>query len=289
VVEPALAPTVAIEPALTSTGAPEPTLMPTDVNPPAAFEPMEIEPCIETAAELSVDPKQGDDACPTPAPDATVETETSTAPAVAAPLYQEPVPEAERGTLIPAPMLLPCEIPPEPVNNSDTPVGKIMALAREIRRARAYVGYFGWLAFALMEKVAVFMWEGTTRINLVEIFAPWAMAYCNKQAVAEAIFCRFSIEGCYAVSDANPLNQCGHYVVGIHVESSTVVAQSAEDLSLSEDALTFEAFYLSFGMAVRYTIADGDCALDSMCIMLGEERTFDNRQKLREKLHDFSL
>ena len=64
---------------------------------------MEIEPYIETAAELSVDPKQGDDACPTPAPDATVETEIFTAPAVAAPLYQEPVPEAEGRALIPAP------------------------------------------------------------------------------------------------------------------------------------------------------------------------------------------
>ena len=289
VVEPALAPTVVDEPALTSTVAPAPTLMPPDVNPQAAFKPMEIEPCVETAAELNVDPKPGDDACPTPAPDATVETETFAAPAVAAPLYQEPAPEAERRALIPAPMLLPCEIPPEPVNNSDTPVGKIMALAREIRRARQYVGYFGFLAFALMEKVTVFMWEGTNRFNLVELFAPWATAHCNKQVVAEGIFCRFSPGGCYAVSEANPLNLCGHYVVGIPVESSTVVAQLAEDLSLSEDAVTFETFYLTFGMAVRYTIADGDCALDAMRIMLGEERTFDNRLKLREKLHDFLI
>ena len=287
--EPALAPTVVAEPALSPTVVAEPALAPTEVDPETVLKPTEIEPPTETAAELNVEQQQGDDVCPTPAPDATVETETFEAPALALPLHQEPAPEAERRPLIPAPMLLPCEIPPEPINISNTPTGKIMALAREIRRPRQYIGYFGWLAFALMEKVAVFMWEGMNRLNLVETFAPWAIDHCNKIVVAEAIFCRFSEEGCYQVSETNPLHVCSHYVVGIPVESSTVVAQSAEDLSLSEDPLPFETFYLTCGMAVRYTIADGDCALDSMCIMLGEERTFDNRQKLREQLHDFLI
>jgi len=76
-------------------------------------------------------------------------------------------------------------------------------------------------------------------------------------------------------------------VVGIPVESSTVVAQLAEDATPSEHPLLFETFYLARDMAVRYTVADGDCGIDAMCIMLGEERTFHNRRKLRDKLHDF--
>ena len=49
---------------------------------------------------------------------------------------------------------------------------KLMALAREIRKPRAYVGYSAFVCFALAQNCRPHAWEGDARIDLVETYAP---------------------------------------------------------------------------------------------------------------------
>ena len=56
-----------------------------------------------------------------------------------------------------------------------------------------------------------------------------------------------------------------------------------------EAASWCDAFYLSLGRRVRETIADGDCALDALCIVSGADRTLPSRNALRVELSNVLL
>ena len=49
----------------------------------------------------------------------------------------------------------------------------LLALARAIRRPRAFVGYSAFVLMGLLKKCQPCMWEGVTRIDLLETFAPF--------------------------------------------------------------------------------------------------------------------
>ena len=56
-----------------------------------------------------------------------------------------------------------------------------------------------------------------------------------------------------------------------------------------ETTLTFCAMYLSLSLHVAKTVADGDCGLDVMCLMLAWKRCKHNRDVLRNELCAFAL
>ena len=54
----------------------------------------------------------------------------------------------------------------------------LLRLAREIRAPRAYVGYVAFILFALCKQCRPCAWEGSNHIDLLQVFAPWALPGC---------------------------------------------------------------------------------------------------------------
>lgn len=169
---------------------------------------------------------------------------------------------------------------------SQSRLGLVLALARSIARPRTYVGYAAFVVFAIMKQLRVFAWEGSTIIDIVGAYAPWA-SWITHVAIADVICCKYDCNehtgevSVYPISDSHPLSSCNHYVAAVRHESSfNVVCRDNSDL---------EQLYLSHDLAVTHTVADGDCSIDVMCIMCGEARTAENRQSMRERLQEFLL
>ena len=51
---------------------------------------------------------------------------------------------------------------------------RLLSLARDIRRPGQYVGYSAFVLMALVMKCRPIVWEGSSSIDLLETFAPWA-------------------------------------------------------------------------------------------------------------------
>ena len=66
--------------------------------------------------------------------------------------------------------------------------GRVFQVAREIAWERSYVGYIFFVLFALARRCRPFMWEGAERVNLLEMYAPWAL---ESSAVADCTFSGF--------------------------------------------------------------------------------------------------
>jgi hypothetical protein len=110
----------------------------------------------------------------------------------------------------------------------------------------------------LLKKCQPCMWEGATRIDLLETFAPWAKELCTGALALEGVACKFSLaDGCSVelapISEEHPLDTTTHYVACCEIPMSAVAV----------DPLGFEAFYASIGVAVIGTVCDGDCGLMS--------------------------
>ena len=58
---------------------------------------------------------------------------------------------------------------------------KRLALARQIRTPRNYVGYSAFILFALRFGVRPFMWEGANRVDIVHAFTPWQEERCQEE------------------------------------------------------------------------------------------------------------
>ena len=128
-----------------------------------------------------------------------------------------------------------------------THLGAILAVARHLRRPCAYVGYSAFLALALLKRVRVFCWEGANRVDIVAVFAPWALTFCAASSVADCIACMYEVcpftgeASCHHISEEVPLRRCNHYVAamptGLIFECS--------------DHGTIEEFYIGLGVAVQ--------------------------------------
>ena len=60
------------------------------------------------------------------------------------------------------------------------------------------------------------------------------------------------------MSSQHPLNEVKHYVAAVPMEEK-----------IYQDAASLEGFYSRLGIALLGIITDGDCAIDTLCIMLG--------------------
>ena len=156
-------------------------------------------------------------------------------------------------------------------------MSRLLELAREIRRPRAYIGHSFFLCFALARECRPFAWEGKARIDIIGAYAPWATDKCAKPCLVDAVWCCVKSTGVNVelmpVSEDYPLNVCHHYVGG--------VAMGCQGPAVAVP--TIEGFYSSLGIALLGTICDGDCGIDVACQMLGLPQTASQRALLREE------
>jgi hypothetical protein len=160
----------------------------------------------------------------------------------------------------------------------------LLALARSIRRSKSFVGYSAFVLMGLLKKCQPCMWEGVTRIDLLETFAPWSKEHCTTAVAVTGIVCKvMAVAGgslkCVPISEEHPVGSTNHFVGGCAMPESAVAGNT----------LGFDAFYASLGVAVIATVADGDCALDVMSLMLGKPQSFACRNALRIEISEYLM
>ena len=116
-------------------------------------------------------------------------------------------------------------------------------------------------------------------------FAPWAIPFITEWTSVEPISCRSKDGRLFLHGD--DLHTMNHWVAGVTEDGIDLYMSMAEDgLKLGDDDQFFE-FYEDRKLHVFRTVTDGDCAIDTMCMILGWSRTFAMRQKLRSELAKF--
>ena len=140
-----------------------------------------------------------------------------------------------------------------------------------------YIGIGAFVLFSLTYRVRVHAWfQGECR-DLVNEYAPWANDFITHRPLYDGISCTISqAEGLALLGPgAESMNQ---WVVATAFQEleATPMDGTLQDVTDAQD--TFLAFYLSLNRLVLRTIADGDCGVDGMCLMLGEPRTLASRK-----------
>ena len=105
----------------------------------------------------------------------------------------------------------------------------LLALARSIRRPGCYVGYSAFILFALLKKCRPCAWEGNEKVDLLKVFAPWAIQECNAICAVHAIPCAIAVSQdnkleLKAISEQYPLSRCVHFVGGVDIPPAAVAA-----------------------------------------------------------------
>ena len=93
----------------------------------------------------------------------------------------------------------------------------IFKLSRQMSRSGNFVGYSFFVLMALLKRVRPIIWEGDTRVDLIECFAPWAIPnITNTCAVDGVACCMFALDDgrceMVQVSDRAPLEKCKHWI-----------------------------------------------------------------------------
>jgi hypothetical protein len=290
---------------------------------PAEVAPVEPDPVLEQVPAIELDAAgfyddvllyydthfPDDTAVAAPSNDAPAEP----APVELAPAETPPVLESVVGPAVHAPPAAPNQAelkilkppaPADPLDVSDDEEGNVaavhatasqavaarhtiqstmLALARQIRKPKAYVGYSAFILMGLKEKRQPFVFEGSVCIDLLDVFAPWAKDADTNVCHAAAIPCAIvagEAGSCVLVpiSDVNPLMRTSHYVAGLYGVAGTAVA---------DHNCSFDIYYNSLGVAIIGTCVDGDCGLDAMLFMLGRPSTLAARTALRIEISDY--
>ena len=165
----------------------------------------------------------------------------------------------------------------------------MVAHAHYLRRQCTYVGQCSLVLFCISRGVRLHLWEGGTRTDLVSLYAPWAAEHCPEEKTlwADVIAVHLSHGELHYICDTVPLGRVNHFVVG---EPLVPVSGDASGSHGSGEAASWcDAFYQRLGLRVRETIADGDCALDALCIVSVADRTLASRNAIRAELSNLLL
>ena len=162
----------------------------------------------------------------------------------------------------------------------------LLSLAREIRKPGQYVGYIAFILMGLLMKQRPCVWEGTSNIDLLETFVPWAKEDGTSQCQVDAIACSLKRRPdgnlvLVAISEQHSLHTCKHFVAGAKILRAEAAVAGGEG--------DFETLYASLGVAVLPSVLDGDCAFDVMLMMLGKPSSHAARKELRIDLSDYLL
>jgi hypothetical protein len=160
----------------------------------------------------------------------------------------------------------------------------LLALARDIRRPSAYVGYSAFILMALRYKCQPCVWEGAEFIDLLKVFAPWAKEHCTIATSVAAIPCALipkpgGAVQCVPISEEHPLSKTCHFVGGIQIPETAV----------AEDTNDFEMFYAQRGVATLSTVINGSCGIDVMTMMLGVPSSDLERTAIRIAISDYLM
>ena len=149
---------------------------------------------------------------------------------------------------------------------------KLLELSRQIRTARTYIGHSAFILMALVKGVRPYVWEGDSRVDLLEAYAPWALERCTTAVAVDGVCVCTDAKGVWSPVDSeNPLHKCRHFVGAAFVK---------EPMGSSDNPL--EHFYQRIGVVLLGTVVDGDCGIDVMCSMLDLPHTPRRRSLLRE-------
>ena len=158
----------------------------------------------------------------------------------------------------------------------------------QLIRVRSPVGVSASLLLALHMRVRVYIWYGTRCEDILALYAPWASSHIDCATPYEAIGCRIAVDehtgkrSLRVVQDAQNIT---HWVACIKGDK----CHGDGECAIDEETMTFHAVYLSLGRMVMETIADGDCVLDVMCLMVGCVRDMASRRNLRSAMCAFAL
>ena len=160
-------------------------------------------------------------------------------------------------------------------------LGQILKLAREIRTPYTYVGYSFFVLLGMARKCQPHMWEGESRMNMLALFAPWslqsAVADC---AVDGVVSCMKALPSgrvqMIHVSEEHPLAECRHFIA-CHTLDNPLPCEGDE----------IESFYGRLGVVLLGTVMDGDCGIDTACMMLSLPQTKAVRDALRREIADY--
>ena len=266
----------------------EPTSPALQLEAPAVAGPASTTPQLDASAvaEPPLPPPLPPPACPPPAPELALPECPSSAPL-------RPRHAAAH---------LPCEQlaavaaanPPEPLGGrgevastqlaESRVLAKLLGLARDIRRPRVYVGYSFFLCFCLCRQRRAYFWEGEQRIDILEVYAPWALERCTAVCAVDGVCCCLAPadEGGEAammpVSETHPLDMCRHFLAAVRMAGGACSRGPG-----------LQGFYNNIGVAVLGTVMDGDCGIDVACQMLGLPQTIEQRAAVREEVSDYLL
>ena len=159
----------------------------------------------------------------------------------------------------------------------------IHAFVDDVSAPRRYIGIAAILLFALLYKLRVRVWFGAVHEDVVDKYASWATAFITKPASFEVIGCRITDDGICMVENAKDVN---HWVACVATDARR---HGDGEPSPSDTTQTLQGLYLSLNRIVVFTVADGDCGFDVMCLMIGAPRRVTTRTKLRTCVGGFLL
>ena len=176
--------------------------------------------------------------------------------------------------------------PEEPVMLPNaTLVAEINRFADDLQETGSYTGVAAFMVFALLKQLRVFVWYGSQREDIIAKYAPWGSTQIPTAAPFEAIACRLTVSDAGVVSHhiVEDPREVNHWVACVDQGGRHGDGAEADD----EETLTFQAMYLSFNRIVTWTVCDGDCGLDVLCLMGGLSRCRLQRDSLRTELSAF--
>ena len=127
------------------------------------------------------------------------------------------------------------------------------------------------------------MWEGDTRVDIVNMYAPWQEERCNVLCAVDGVCCCLgpAVAGAgtlFPVSKEHPLNECQQFLAVLPIEAD-VAAEGTDIVS----------FYTRHGLVVLGIVMDGDCGVDTMCGMFQRPQPYEARATIRDELHDYLI
>ena len=152
--------------------------------------------------------------------------------------------------------------------------------------------------FGLRYKARPLVWEGDSRVDLLEVYAPWALETCSKVCAVEGVACvvrqdaapggSFTHADLLPVGDltdaeGNPVNalrNVNHWVAAVYTGGGDEAAVAAEPLN---------QFYHKMDRFVLGTVCDGCCGMDVMTQMLEWPQTAESRGRLRKELYEYLM
>ena len=168
---------------------------------------------------------------------------------------------------------------------SATLAAQIHSFVDDLQETWSYTGVSAFMVFALLKQLRVFVWYGSQREDIIAKYAPWASTQIPAATPFEAIACRLSVSDAGVVSHhiVEDPREVNHWVACVDQGGRHGDGAEADD----EETLTFQAMYLSFNRIVTWTVCDGDCGLDVLCLMGCLSRCRLQRDSWRTELSAF--